>query len=268
MTKRRMTAGMVLLAIALLVLTAAASGPQDLKDPAVVKSFEAAKAKLQAGINTWNKEVSQEARDLFLGCLMRTKPENAYLNYYVALADFWLASYAIASEEMAECERMSIDGQKYAEKAMALEPSLAEADALYGYLVGMQLASQTEKDVMLGMKSMQHMEQALAAEPDNPRIQFLKGFYQRYLPEAFGGGADSALPYLEKAIELFDKEKVSGLLKPSWGKDVTLLNAALIYKDKKDTAKAVELLKKALAANPDYWHAQYELEQLQKKEPI
>ena len=151
---------------------------------------------------------------------------------------------------------------------MALDPDVRRSRGSSGYLVGMQVAVQPEQAMILGLKSMQLIEKALTAEPDNPRIQFLKGFYQLYLPETFGGGADSALPFFEKAIELFDKEKVTDPLKPSWGKDVTLLNTALVYKDKKNEAKAIELLKKALAANPDYWHAQYELEQLQKKAPL
>lgn len=246
-------------------LLSAAANAQALKDPAVRKNFEEAKAKLQAGVNTWNRDVSKEARDLFIGCLMRTKPENAYLDYYVALADFWLASYAIASEEKEECGRMAADGLKYLEKALAIDPSFAEAEALSGYLLGMQIAVEPEQAMTLGIKSMQLMEKALAAEPGNPRIQFLKGFYQLYLPEMFGGGADSALPFFDKAIELFDQEKVTDPLKPSWGKDVTLLNMALVYKNKKNEEKAIELLKKALAANPDYWHARYELEQLEKK---
>ena len=256
------------LAAAILFMTAASAfGAQALNDPAVFKSFQEAKVKLQAGVNAWNPDLFKEARDLFLGCLMRTKPENAFLDYYIALADLQLASHAIASGDMAECERAALEGQQYLEKAMALDPKFAEAKALYGYLIGMQLAVHPEQAMILGMKSMQQMEEALTAEPDNPRIQFIKGFYQLYVPEAFGGGPDSALPFLEKAIELFEKEKIANPLKPSWGRDVALTNAALIYKDKKNEAKAIELLKKALAVNPDYGQAKAELAALEKKTP-
>ena len=267
MMMRKWALSLFLPAVVLLFSMARASGAQTLSDPAVIKSFQEAKAKLQAGVNTWNRELSKEARDLFLGCLIRTKPENAYLDYYVALADFWLASHAIANENMEECERSAMEGQQYLEKAMALDPGFAEAEALYGYLIGMQLAVHPEQAMILGLKSMQHMERALTAEPGNPRIQFLKGFYQLYVPEAFGGGSDSALPFFEKSIELFEKEMITDPLKPSWGKDVALTNAALIYKDKKNVSKAVELLKKALAANPDNWQARSELGELEKKAP-
>ena len=265
---RKWALSLFLLATVLWLPSAAVSGAQDLKDAAVLKSFQEAKTKLQAGVNTWNRDLFKEARDLFLSCLMRTKPENAYLDYYVALADLQLASYAIATNDTAECERAALEGQQYLEKAMALDPGFAEAEAVYGYLIGLQLAVHPEQAMILGMKSMRHMEQAMTAEPNNPRIQFLKGFYQLYVPEAFGGGPDSALPFFEKAIELFDKENITDPLKPSWGKEVALTNAALIYKEKKNEAKAIELLKKALAANPEYGQAKAELAALEKKAPL
>jgi len=268
MMMRRWALSLFLSATVLLPPAAAVSGAQTLNDPAVLKSFQEAKTKWQAGINAWNRDLFKEARDLFLGCLMRTKPENVYLEYYVALADLHLASYAIATEDMAECERASLEGQQYLEKAMALDPGFAEAEAVYGYLIGLQLAVHPEQAMILGLKSMQHMERAMTADPANPRIQFLKGFYQLYVPEAFGGGPDSALPFFEKAIALFEKENIIDPLKPSWGKDTALTNAALIYKGKKNEAKAVELLKKALAANPDYGQAKAELAALEKKAPL
>jgi len=267
MKTRKRIITLFVLAAASLSFSIAASGEQVLKDPAVLKSFEEAKAKWQAGINTWDRGLFKEARDLFLGCLMRTRPENVFLDYYVALADLQLASHAISTQDMVECKRAALEGQQYLEKAMALDPAFAEAEALYGYLIGMQLAVHPEEAMTLGMKSMEHMEKALAAEPDNPRIQFLKGFYQLYVPEAFGGGPDSALPFFEKAIDLFEKEKISDPLRPSWGREAALTNAALIHKNKKNEAKAIELLKKALAVNPSYGQALREIAALEKKAP-
>jgi len=161
----------------------AAGGGQALNDPAVRKSFDEAKGKLQAGVNTWNREVSNEARDLFISCLVRTKAENAYLNYYVALADFWLATYAIASDEKAECGRMAADGLKYLEKALAIDPSFAEAEALSAYLLGMQVAVEPEQAVILGMKSMQLMEKALAADPGNPGFSSSRDSFNSISPK-------------------------------------------------------------------------------------
>ncbi len=237
---------------------------QSWKDPAVLRTLQEAKTKLQAGVNTWNAALFSEARDLFIGCLIQAGPDNAYGNYWVALADFRLASIYIASGKAVECETAVAEGQKYAEKAMALDPEFAEAEALFGYLVGMELAFHPDRGMILGMKSMEHMARALTKEPANPRVQFLKGFYQLYVPEQYGGGADSALPFLEKAASLFETETAAGPLQPAWGREETLTTAALIYKQKGDKAKAAEWLKKALAVNPDYERAKAELASLEK----
>lgn len=245
-----------------------AADGQSLKNPAVIKNLEEAKAKLQAGVNSWKPEFFQEAKDLFLNCMMQEKPENAYLDYYVALADFRLASFSLASGNSAECERYIIEGQKYLEKALTLDSAFGEAEALYGYLVGMEVALHPDQAMTLGMKSLEYLNRALEKDPNNPRVHFLKGIYQLYVPEAYGGGPDSALQFLEKAVSLFEKESVTDPLKPTWGRDETLTNAAMIYKQKKNEAKAVELLKKALAVNPDYGRAKAELATLEKKDPM
>ncbi len=244
-----------------------AADGQSLKNPAVIKNLEEAKAKLQAGVNTRKLEFFQEARDLFLNCLMQEKPENPYLLYYVALADFRLASSYLIAGNAAESERNIGEGQKYLEKAMALDPQFGEAEALYGYLMGMSLAFHPDQAMTLGMKSLEYLNGASDKDPDNPRIYFLKGNYQLYVPEEYGGGVDSALQFLEKAVSLFEKENVADPLKPNWGRDETLTNAAMIYKQKKNEAKAAELLKKALAVNPDFGRAKAELAALEKKDP-
>jgi len=245
-----------------------AADGQSLKNPAVIKNLEEAKAKLQAGVNTRKLELFQEARDLFLNCLMQEKPENAYLLYYVALADFRLASSYLIAGNAAESERNIGEGQKYLEKAMALDPQFGEAEALYGYLMGMNLAFHPDQAMTLGMKSLEYLNRAVEKDPNNPRVHFLKGIYQLYVPEDYGGGPDSALQFLEKAVSLFEKESVTDPLKPTWGRDETLTNAAMIYKQKKNEAKAVELLKKALAVNPNYGRAKAELAALEKKDPM
>lgn len=244
----------------------AAADPQALKNPAVLKILQEGKAKMQEGVNAWNPEFFQEAKDLFLSCLMQEKPENAYLDYYVALADFRLASFNLASGNSAESERYILEGQKYLEKALALDSAFGEAEALYGYLIGMEVALHPDQAMTLGMKSLALLNAAVAKNPDNPRIHFLMGFYLLYVPEAFGGGQDSALEYFEKGAALFEKEIITDPLLPSWGREETLTSAALIYKQKNNEAKALELLKKALTVNPGYGRAKAELAALEKKD--
>lgn len=228
--------------------------------------IQAAKSKLQAGINTWSLETLKEARDMFIECLMKDKTQNAYLLYYVALADYRLTVFSFSSGDSAEAERYYTEAQQYLEKLMALDPALGEAFALYGYLLGMELALHPDRAMALGPKSFEYFDQAMEKDPSNPRVFLLKGIYQLYVPEAYGGGPASALEFLEKAASLFEKETVADPIKPSWGKDEAYTYLGMVYKKKNELAKAREMLMKALAVNPDFGLAKSELAAMEKKD--
>lgn len=233
-------------------------------DPAVLKSLVGAKSALQAAIDAWDAGLMAEARDRFLGCFLQDKSGNAHLAYYVALADYSLATFHLAAGNAAESDPRIVEGEAYLDKALEAAPQFGEAMALYGYLLGIEIANHPDRAMTLGMQSFGYFDRATAADGANPRIFLLRGIYQLYVPEAFGGGPDSSLEYLEKAIALFDKEKVVDPLLPSWGKDEALTNAALAYKQKGNMSKAVELLKRALAVNPASGRARGELAAIEK----
>jgi tetratricopeptide (TPR) repeat protein len=254
------TSGVLALAFALLFSSDfARASAQSRPDPAVLKSLGEAKSKLQAAIDTWDAGLMGEARDRFLGCLLQDKSGNAYLAYYVALADYSLATFHLAAGNAAESDPRISEGEAYLDQALKAAPEFGEAMALYGYLLGIEIANHPDRAMALGMQSFGYFDRATAADASNPRIFLLRGIYQLYVPEAFGGGPDSSLEHLDKAIDLFEKENISDPLLPSWGKDEALTNAALAHKQKGDTAKAVELLKRALAVNPRSGRARGEL---------
>lgn len=53
--------------------------------------------------------------------------------------------------------------------------------------------------------------------PKNPRIYYLRGSNTFHTPKMFGGGAEKAKPYLEKAAGMFADEKPENKLLPVWG---------------------------------------------------
>jgi hypothetical protein len=53
--------------------------------------------------------------------------------------------------------------------------------------------------------------------PENPRVYYLRGSNTFHTPKMFGGGPENAKPYLEKAAEMFAKEKPKNELLPVWG---------------------------------------------------
>jgi tetratricopeptide (TPR) repeat protein len=228
------------------------------------KDVQEAKAKLQAGINTWDSELLKTARDLFINCLMKSKADNAYILYHIALADYRLIAFYLSSKMNDEAEKSLIEAQKYLEKSMALDPSFGEANALYGYLLGFEIALHPEKAMTLGPAGFNYFSKALAKEPENPRIHLLQGISLFYTPQEYGGGADKAMESLTKAVNLFEKEAIVDPFKPSWGKEEAYTYLAAAYKQKKNYEKAKELLKKALEVNPDFGLARKELSGLEK----
>jgi hypothetical protein len=62
------------------------------------------------------------------------------------------------------------------------------------------------------------IDSAKILRADNPRIYYLQGNSVYYTPKMFGGGEKNALPYYQKAEELYKNENDSDIYKPSWGK--------------------------------------------------
>jgi tetratricopeptide (TPR) repeat protein len=235
-------------------------------DPGQTQILEEAKSKLQAGVNSWNAASLESARNAFLSLLLKSPEPNGYLLYYVALSDYRLASYHLSAGNNAEGERYVSEGQQYAAKAAEANSSFGESHALYAFLLGLEIAFHPERAMTLGMKSFEWFAKAMDIGADNPRINLLKGIYQLYIPEAYGGGPASALEFLEKSAALFETENVRDPLKPSWGKEEAYSYLGRIYGQHKDYDKAKSFLTKALAVNPHFGMAQAELQNLSKSD--
>jgi tetratricopeptide (TPR) repeat protein len=250
---------------ALIVLAAvAANGAPLPAQDAVLKPLAEAKAALQAGTDVWDAEKLKAARDQFLGLLVGGNGSGPWLHYYIGLADYRLAAYYLTAGNTAEADRAVAEGEQYLEKAMQADPKSGEVLALYGSLLGLEVALHPDRAMTLGMQSFDFMNRGMSLEPGNPRVQLLNGSYLLYVPEAYGGGADPALRSLTTAAALFEKETVTDPVRPSWGKDDAYTFLGLAYSMKNDNAKARECWQKALAANPGNGRAKSELARLDK----
>lgn len=231
----------------------------------LIQKIKEAKSMLQTGINTWSMESLKNARDLFLNLLIKEKGENPYLLYYVALCDYRLATYYFTLAKTKEAEIYIMEGQKYLEKAMDADPSFGESFALYASLLGFEIALNQEKAMELGFKSYEYLAKALEKEPENPRINLLKGASILFTPEQFGGGADNAMEFLKKSVNLFEKESIKDPIKPSWGKEEAYTFLGMAYKQKNEFDKAIKFLERALEINPEFGMAARELAEIEKK---
>ena len=223
-----------------------------------------AKAELQEGVNSWSVEKIKAAKDMFLNLLLTEKSENAYLHYYIALCNYRLVTYEISENLTDEARMNTADAQKHLEKAMELKSTWGEPFALYASMLGMEIALDWNKAMTLGMEINEYFGRAFELDPENPRINLLKGSSDLYTPAEYGGGPDVAIGSLTQAVDLFEKENVQDPLEPSWGKEEALTFLGMAYMQKGDKNKARELFLKALEVNPEFGFAKDNLEQLKK----
>lgn len=255
------------LIITILVLAMAAAAAIPTASPSGddrAKAIGAAKAELQAGINAWSGERLAKARDLFLGLAARSSRPDPLLSYYLALADYRLAVFHLAANASAEADRYVAESQQYLQKAVEADPGFGEALALQGFMLGLEVGLHPDRAMDIGFRGLGLIDAGLEKAPDNPRVHLLKGLYLAYLPEAYGGGLKVSIPELEKAVELFAKDKPADETRPDWGLDEALLGVGIAYQRQGDAAKAREFYNRALTANPANGYAQTLLKSLSK----
>ncbi len=238
-------------------------GPAGVQAPSD-RAFDEALAMLRAGVDAGDVETCRKARDLFLGALLGARADQARYEYHVALADFRITALAFRSGATEEAEATVLEGERYLDSALTKDPGFGEAFALRAYLKGFEIALHPERAMGLGEAVFRDFGRAEELEPENSRVFLLKGSYFLYVPPAYGGGPDAALPLLLKAVALFEKGKPADPRKPDWGREEIWLYLGLVYKQKSDPARAEEMFRKALAVNPDFGWAKGELAALGK----
>lgn len=137
--------------------------------------------------------------------------------YYVAFSQIQ-AAFPLFQQDAAKAVATLDLAQASLDKAKALAPQESELAVLQAYLlIGRVTENPMAKGAELTPQVFAELGKAAALNPENPRAPFLRGTYVLNMPEFYGGGADKARPYFEKAATLFEKETDRGLL-PHWGK--------------------------------------------------
>lgn len=85
-----------------------------------------------------------------------------------------------------------------------LQPQNAEIMALHGAYYGLKISLQKWKAPSYGRKSMNYINTALELGPENGYVWSEKANMTYHMPSFVGGGVSSAIPFLEKAIELME----------------------------------------------------------------
>ncbi|MGN6492337.1 MAG: hypothetical protein ACTHLE_10120 [Agriterribacter sp.] len=136
--------------------------------------------------------------------------------YYAALCLVTPAWMDASIDKDANATRV----KELCDKAQAIEDN-AELYAVRNMAATQQmLVDPQNRWSIYGAEGEAAMKKGLQLDPNNPRLHYLQAAGIFNTPEQFGGGKAKAKPLLEKALSLFNAEKVKPLY-PNWGKQQT-----------------------------------------------
>lgn len=186
--------------------------------------------------------------------ILQLKEKKWLVNYYIALADYGLALTAMSKQDKDKLKKYTESGIGVINKSIDEYPEFADSYVLLETLNFNRWQYEQDKmqDIITATQSAD--AEAKKLEPDNPRYILVTGISQYYTPEAFGGGIKTAMPTLQKSVDLFKTRTEKSKLYPDWGNDLALGYLALCYinrNDEGDMTKAKELLDEASKINPD-----------------
>jgi tetratricopeptide (TPR) repeat protein len=129
---------------------------------------------------------------------------DAAAQYRAALAQSYLAEVAIEQRDKNAARSAAEAGMRAAKRATELAAGEAEYHRLLGTLCG-----QAIRDAFSGLKygkcALEEVNRAIELNPKAAVNYVSRGVGDYYLPPAFGGGVDRAIPDFEKAIQLDPK---------------------------------------------------------------
>lgn len=219
------------------------------------KAILKAKTNLASAMNNADEKEIKKARNEFERILQLGTNE-WLINYYIALSDYYLSSNIMNKEpENTELLKKYTDiGLKTIEKSIDLKDNFADAFILKLALTFNRWAYESEK--MMEIISVTNTTEAKILELDslNPRYLLLKGISTLYTPENFGGGANVAIPYLQKSCEIFKTRIEPYEIYPDWGRSWAYGFLAMAYSQRNepgDKEKSKEILDEGLTLMPD-----------------
>jgi len=170
-------------------------------------------------------------------------------DFYVRAYAGWRLSQLLGDADKKERKSVLKAARQDLDRHLADFPDDAESLALRGGITGRMITGALS-GMRLGPKASKDLDRALEIAPQNPRVALMRGMNFHFMPGAFGGGDDAALPELERARELFDSETDEEW--PDWGRIDALgwLGKILAGQDRPGEATAV--LDEALKLKPDH----------------
>jgi len=139
-------------------------------------------------------------------------------------------------------------GVKAAERAIALQPEVAEYYRVLGTLCGQVVPANVLAGLSYGKRARDAIAKAIEKDPKSPRAYLARGVGNYYLPPALGGGTGLAIADFRKALELDPKDAEAYL----W--------LGLSLRKENKNAEARQAFQKSLELNPNRVWVKQQLE--------
>ncbi len=143
-----------------------------------------------------------------------------------AEADKWLPDYYAAycfvrstffGEMDKDTKNAQLDkAQELIDGLMKTNSNESELYALQALLYQLRITDMAS-GAKYSMKAGEAISKAEKLNPENPRVYYLRGSNTFHSPKFIGGGPEKARPDLEKAAQMFESQKPSDPLMPTWG---------------------------------------------------
>jgi tetratricopeptide (TPR) repeat protein len=130
---------------------------------------------------------------------------DAGAQYRLAQAQSYLAEVDLELKDKEAAKTAAEEGIRSAERAVELEPKVAENHRILGTLCGQVIPAHVMLAFKYGKCARSSIDRAIEIDPQSSKAYMSRGVGNYYLPSALGGGVELAVRDFQKAIELDPK---------------------------------------------------------------
>lgn len=176
----------------------------------------------------------------------RPDPE---LLYDILLAQYGLIGYYLGSDNKTQGEYHLERAEKNLEILSRIPAYKSNALAFEGAFIAFRITLRPIRSVQLGPRSYRRIDEAMEADPANPRVWIEKGNAAFFTPPIFGGSKTDAVKYYTEAVRLLEADLPNNY---RWLYLSTLVSLANAHEKTGDLQSAIRVLEKALAYEPRF----------------
>ena len=225
----------IIVTLFMLVFAFSLAKADDFKD-AILK----AKKNLNTAINSYEEKDLLKSRGEFER-ILQLKQNEWIIYYYIAYIDYNLG-YTGSKDGKQDNEIMkkyNSSAWENINKAIELKDDFADSYVLKYGINFNRFMYEMDKMMEIVGTSKQLGEKVESLDKENPRYFYLKGASAYYTPDNYGGGAETALQFLEKANTIYETRIEKEEYYPDWGRDQNYGFLAMSYNKlgQKDKAK-------------------------------